>query len=152
MLPLVWSLSFLHFGWYFVNCLKGKETKEAAKRRRVWNYFTKVQTTKQLVDQANCFSAQQFVLEARRRLEKRVNGKRWAWAKASFIPIRLVPLSLVVSRTLVSLPFRTGVGWAMAAVLWAASTTTYRKIKSKNHDMHTMIRNNTCSQSTHKVN
>lgn len=33
-------------------------------------------------------------------------GSEGAWS----VPIRLVPLSLVVSRTLVSLPFLTGVG------------------------------------------
>lgn len=42
--------------------------------------------------------------------------------------MRLVPLSLVVSRTFVSLPFLTGVACAMAAVLVDASTTTYQTI------------------------
>lgn len=47
------------------------------------------------------------------------------------VPMRLVPLSLVVSRTFVSLPFLTGVACAVAAVLVDASTTTYRTIHRK---------------------
>lgn len=39
--------------------------------------------------------------------------------------MRLVPLSLVVSRTFDSLPFLTGVASAIAAVSVAASTFTY---------------------------
>lgn len=45
--------------------------------------------------------------------------------------MRLVPLSLVVSRTFVSLPFLIGVADAIAAVLVAASTTTYRTQQGK---------------------
>lgn len=39
-----------------------------------------------------------------------LRGHQVGLGGAGFVPIRLVPLSLVVSRTLVSLPFRTGVG------------------------------------------
>lgn len=57
----------------FRNRSDRKKTKETAKRRKsVSNCSTKVQTTKQLVDQNDCFSAQQ----SRRRLEQRVNGKK----------------------------------------------------------------------------
>lgn len=43
------------------------------------------------------------------------------------VPMRLVPFSLVVRRTLLSLPLLRGAAWAKAAVLVAASTTTCGK-------------------------
>lgn len=49
----------------------------------------------------------------------------------SSIPMRLVPLSLVVRRTFVSLPFLTGVACAIAAVRVGVSTTTYRGIEKE---------------------
>lgn len=156
MLPLIQSTSFFHFGWYFSWTVWKEKRLESAKRT-VWNCSTRVQTTKQLVDQTDCLSTQQFVLEVRRRLEQRVNENNrlersdsnrapmvnfildmccklsylyWhtrssgGLERVRLVPIRLGPLSLVVTRTLASLPLRTGVGWAMAVVLWAASTTT----------------------------
>lgn len=39
-----------------------------------------------------------------------IRGHQVGLSGVSLVPIRLVPLSLVVRRTLVSLPFRTGVG------------------------------------------
>lgn len=53
------------------------------------------------------------------------------FTKTKSVPMRLVPFSLVVSKTFVSLPFLTAVACAIAAVLEAASTITYRPIQRK---------------------
>lgn len=54
-----------------MNRLEGKK-EGSAKRRRVWS--TEVQTTKQLVDRADCFRRQQLVLEALERGSMGVSG------------------------------------------------------------------------------
>lgn len=64
-------------------------------------------------------------------LSVRLKGNRNSNRQDCSVPIKLVPLSLVVRRTFVSLPVLTGVDCAIAAVLVGASITTCKTTQTK---------------------